>query len=201
MFLLGIAIAYLVVFVMQLFTSELLSIRLYFAVACVSVVLAITELLKRFFLGLNKEVEIMRVSMDTFCDIANQRSFDDEIEQKQAIATLREIFQVLPKVFEKQNKIVDILINAGYMISIVIMLVVPFLAIPETLLMNKIISLATLFAFALFFISIAVDDLFSDRYAEFNKEFNYFVEIEKLRTENIKLKETNGFLLDREKGE
>ena len=163
--------------------------KLYFIVACVSIVLSFAQLVERLFIGFNQEIMSIRNAMIEFRDNANKRPVTDEI--KQAVVKYCEIDEAHPKILEKARKITSRCVFGGYIISLIILLVLPLINIPDCLLVQKFTALLTLLAFVLFFISLAIDEYFTAQQSEFITVYNYIKKIEELRSEIIQLKEEN----------
>ena len=134
-----IAVAYCILFIIQIISTDLLPIQVYFFVAWASLELAVLELLKTVSLFLSKHLRL-------------KRYIENQIKNKQK----REI---------RMDKIVigitELLSCLQYIFVLVMAILTPLKNIPNTLAVNKQINCLSLLSFALIFLN-----LFFNKYGE-----------------------------------
>ncbi len=141
---LGIAVAYCILFIIQIISTDLLPIQVYFFVAWASLELAVLELLKTVSLFLSKHLRL-------------KRYIENQIKNKQK----REI---------RMDKIIigitELLSCLQYIFVLVMAILTPLKNIPNTLAVNKQINCLSLLSFALIFLNLYFNKYGEESYRE-----------------------------------
>lgn len=170
-YLLGICVAYFILGIKQIFSSGILSYKIYFIVSVVSLSISLAELLKILYKSINQDyLEIEKLI--SLYDMCYDRLKND-IKQNNLLLDLEN----RKKSFESSKKkrclickISELVIVISYMNSICAIILIPWLNISNNLLTNKINSAATLFCFALMFFTNLLNEYIDKTRTDFEIE-------------------------------
>jgi|GEM_PF-3150527 len=180
-FLLGIAVAYLIIFVWQLLSPTLLSVDLYHTVAWVSFLLSFTEVAKSASHRYISHLVSKKQKLSHFFGIIRMYKKNPSVN---ALCTriLLETEPQMDKILKqlKHEKTADfisrIIIFIGYVTSMVALIILPFAGMSEGIEAQMMISVLTLITFVLLFTSIIVDDYFKNVLKDLIDELDIYVE-------------------------
>lgn len=170
-YLLGICVAYFILGIKQIFSSGILSYKIYFIVSVVSLSISLAELLKILYKSINQDYLEIEELISLY-DMCYDRLKND-IKQNMLLLDLEN----RKKSFESSKKkrclickISELVIVISYMNSICAMILIPWLNISNNLLTNKINSAATLFCFALMFFTNLLNEYIDKTRTDFEIE-------------------------------
>lgn len=141
---LGIAVAYCILFIMQIISADLLPIQIYFFVAWASLELAVLELLKTTSLFLAKHLRLKR-----YVENLNKNKQKREIRMDKIVMEITEFLSCLQYIF-----------------VLVMAILTPLKNIPNNLAVNKQINCLSLLSFALIFLNLFFYKCGEDSYRE-----------------------------------
>lgn len=171
-YLLGICLAYVILGVKQIFSSEILMYKIYYMVSVVSLSVSLTELLKIIYKYLNQchlNIEELIHLCAMYSKIQDDKLIND-IKQNSAFLRFekeKRSFESSRKKKEVICKITEVLIVLSYVNSVCAIVLIPCINISNNLLTNKISGAATLFCFALMFFTSFLNEYIDKISADF----------------------------------
>ena len=154
-YLLGICVAYFILGIKQIFSSGILSYKIYFMVSVVSLSISLAELLKILYKSINQDYLEIEELISLY-DMCYDRLKND-IKQNMLLLDLdnrKKSFESSKKKRCLICKISELVIVISYMNSICAMILIPWLNISNNLLINKWCSNSFLFCVNVFYKSI-----------------------------------------------
>lgn len=170
-YLLGICVAYFILGIKQIFSSGILSYKIYFMVSVVSLSISLAELLKILYKSINQDYLEIEELISLY-DMCYDRLKND-IKQNMLLLDLdnrKKSFESSKKKRCLICKISELVIVISYMNSICAMILIPWLNISNNLLINKINGVATLFCFALMFFTNLLNEYIDKTRTDFEIE-------------------------------
>lgn len=165
-YLLGICIAYVILGINQILSSEIISYKIYFVVSLVSLCVSVTELVKitqRYLKQHQLATEELIHMCEEYYKMLDADDINNIVEQNDVFLKLenqKKLFNSNEKKSRLIYKISEVLMVLSYANSVCFMILVPWMNISNELLTNKISGVATLFCFALMFFTNLLNEFF-----------------------------------------
>lgn len=170
-YLLGICVAYFILGIKQIFSSGVLSYKIYFLVSVVSLSISLAELLKilcksisQDYLEIKELINLYDMCYDHLKSDIKQNNLLLDLENR------KKSFESSEKKRSLICKTSELVIVISYVNSICAIILIPWLDISNNLLINKINGVATLFCFSLIFFTNLLNEYINNTRTDYEIE-------------------------------